>query len=558
MTGQARRYLRLFGGARGLLIASLLLSLGQSALLVPVPLVIKHVFDVDLRHGHGTGLAVSGAVVLVLYLASSALGLWTRYAVLKATKRAIAQLRCALLAKVYELPQSFHDRSDPGELHATIVQDSERLDVVANGVVGMLLPAVVVGLGLAGVALVLNPLLFALLACSLPGMVLVSQRLSGRLRTRTRAWQQAFDQFSAQTQLALRARTLTEVRAADRVELERQGGQVERLSAAGLEMAWRQSALSILQGAIATAAGVLVLVIGGRAVAQGQMSIGELLSFYAIVALLQRQVSIVTNLLPVAISGRESLDRLDAILDADEPPPYRGTRVIEFRGGLELRRVSFGYDTELLLRDVDLTIAPGEHVVILGPNGAGKSTLASLILGLYRPWSGELLADGIRYDELDMRSLRADFGVVLQDPVLLPGTVADNIVYGRPAASWKEVERASVAAGVAEFVERLPGGYTTRVGQEGALLSGGQRQRLALARALLADPRLLILDEPTTHLDDAAIARLRAALADLPRRPTVITITHDEALAGQADRVVYLRDGRIAAPARSPTTGALV
>ena len=179
---------------------------------------------------------------------------------------------------------------------------------------------------------------------------------------------------------------------------------------------------------------------------------------------------------------------------------------------------------------------------------------ANLILGLYRPWTGELLADGIPYDTVDMRLLRGSFGVILQDPVIFPGTVAENIAYGRPAATSEDIVRAAEMAGVSEFVDRLPGGYAARVGQEGALLSGGQRQRLAIARALLAGPQLLILDEPTTHLDDGAIARLRAALADLPRRPTVITITHDEALAGQADRVISLRDGQLTAPTLSPTT----
>lgn len=555
MIRQGRRYARLFGGAHGLLAASLVASIAQTALLVPIPLVIRHIFDTDLPRGDAGGVALGGALVMVLYLASSALMLWTRYTVLKATKRAIAKLRGALIAKIYALPQSFHDRHDAGELHATIVQDSERLDVVANAAAGQMLPAVVVTAGLACVALALNPLLFAILACAIPGMVIVKRRLAVRLRARTRAWQRAFDQFTAQTHMALRTRTLAEARAAEQVEVERRRAQVEELSAAGLEMAWRQYALGITQGAIAAISGVLVLVVGGRAVARGQMSTGDLLSFYAIVALLQGQVSTITAFVPLAISGRESLDRLDAFLGVDEPQPYGGTQPIAFRGAIELRNVSFGYGDEELVHTIDLSIAPGEHVVLVGPNGAGKSTIASLILGLYRPWSGELLADGIPYDGLDLRMLRRAFGVVLQDPVLLPGTVAENIAYGRPEASFEEIERAATLAGVTEFIDRIPGGYEARVGQEGALLSGGQRQRIAIARALLGDPRLLILDEPTTHLDDASIARLRAGLAELPRRPTVITITHDETLAGQSDRTVRLRDGRTIQPSLEPVAG---
>jgi ATP-binding cassette subfamily B protein len=397
MTNHRKRYVVLFDGSHGLLVASVVVSIAQSASLVLIPLVIRHVFDTDLHRGDASGVAVGGAIVLALDLVSSGLALWTRFMVLKATKRAIARLRDALLAKIYALPQSFHDRREAGEIHGTIVQDSERLDVVANAALGQMIPAAIVALGLMGVALALDPLLFALLIVAVPGMVMVKRRLGATLRERTRTWRNAFNQFSVQTQLSLRTRTLAEVRAAEEVELDRGRAQVEELSAAGLEMAWRQGALSIAQGAILAAAAVLVLVVGGRAVAQKQMTTGDLLSFYAIVALLVGQVSTLTAVIPTVISGHESLDRVDAFLDVDDAPPYRGNRRIAFRGGIELRRVTFGYGDEPLLREFELSIAPEEHVVILGPNGAGKSTLASLILGLYHPWSGELLADGIPY-----------------------------------------------------------------------------------------------------------------------------------------------------------------
>jgi ABC-type bacteriocin/lantibiotic exporter with double-glycine peptidase domain len=549
------RHLRLTQDSRQLLVIGVLVSVGQAALLVPIPLVVRHVFDSDLKRGRAGGVVLGGVVVLALYLGGSGLALVSRYAVLKATKRGIADLRSQLSTQLYALPKSFHDRTDPWQLHATIVQDSERLDVVANAAIGQMLPASVVSLGLAVVALVLDPALFALLACSVPAMVLVKRRFGSRVGARTRTWQQAFDRFSVLTQTALRARTLADVRGADQLELGRLTESVEALSDAGLEMAWRQGCLSVAQGTIVAVAAVLVLVVGGSAVASGAMSTGDLISFYALVALLQGQVTTITVLLPIAISGRESLERLNSFLDVAERAPYRGTGRIDFQGAIELRGVSFGYGRELVLREFELTIAPGENIVILGPNGAGKSSLASLILGLYRPTSGELLADGVPYEQLDMRALRTAFGVLLQDPLILPGTVAENIAYGRPAASSRDIERAAVLAGANVFVQQLPAGYGSKVGAEGGLLSGGQRQRVALARALLGEPRLLILDEPTTHLDGDAIAGIRAALDDLTTVPTVITITHDEVLAGQADRVIHLRDGRIAPAALASISG---
>jgi ABC-type multidrug transport system fused ATPase/permease subunit len=532
----------------------LVASLGQAALLIPIPLVIRRVFD-DLHRGGSRGVILGGAAVLALYVGSSGLALASRYAVLRATKSAIADLRAALAAKLFALPKSFHDGVDPRHLHAVIVQDSERLDVVANASVGQILPAVVVSLGLAVVALALNPELFCVLLAVVPPLVVVKRKLSGRVRARTRSWQRAFDSFSAATQTALRARTLAEVRAADRFEVERLSDSAEVLSEAGLQMAWRQSSLSISQGSILAVATVLVLVVGGAAVTDGSMSTGDLISFFAVVALLQGQLTPIVAALPQVIAGRESLARLTEFLDGAEPPAYQGTKRIAFHGAIELRRVSFGYGTIPLLRDIDLTVGPGEHVVILGPNGTGKSTLAGLMLGLYRPSSGQLLAGGTPYELLDVRVLRTSFGVLLQDPVILPGTVIENIAYGRPQATTADIKRAAALAGAADFISQLPGGYGAAVGADGGLLSGGQRQRLALARALLGEPRLLILDEPTTHLDIAAIAALAAALDELPQRPTMVTISHDEELTRHADRVVHLRDGLITKPALASVSG---
>jgi ATP-binding cassette subfamily B protein len=548
------RHLHLSASVRRMLVVSLLAALGQALLLVPIPLVIRHVFDSDLRRGHAGGVVVGGIVVLALYLCGSALALAGRYAVLGATKPAIAGLRSQLVAHIYSLPKSFHDRVDPRQLHATIVQDSERLDVVANAAVAQMLPAAVVSVGLSIVALVLNPVLFAVLACAVPVMVIIKRRFGARVRVRTRTWQAAFDRFSALIQTALRARTLTEVRGAEKIELEQLDASGESLSEAGLQMAWRQSGMSIAQGSVLAIATVLVLMVGGSAVAHGDMTTGDLISFYAVVLLLQGQVGTVTSFLPLAISGRESLERLNEFLDIAEPTPYAGRARIKFQGNIELRGVSFAYGEEPVLREIDIAIGSGENLVILGPNGAGKSSLASLILGLYRPTSGEMLADGIPYAELDIRALRRAFGVLLQEPVILPGTVAYNIGYGRPDISRAEIERAAARAGAADFIERLPGGFDAHVGVEGVLLSGGQRQRVALARALLGEPRLLILDEPTSHLDSGAIAELPRALAELPRRPTVITITHDESLAAEADRVCHVRDGRTIASALAAVT----
>jgi ABC-type bacteriocin/lantibiotic exporter with double-glycine peptidase domain len=246
------------------------------------------------------------------------------------------------------------------------------------------------------------------------------------------------------------------------------------------------------------------------------------------------------------VIGLQSLADVDALLAMGEEDPYRDRgQAITFRGGIALRGVSFAYQDVPVLTEVSFALAPSEHVALIGPNGAGKSTVVNLLLGLYEPGRGELRADDVPYRELNISNLRRQVGVVLQDPVLLPGTLGENIAYSRPEASAAEIRAAAQAATAADFIEDLPEGYATRIGDEGTGLSGGQRQRVAIARALLGAPVLLILDEPTTYLDQAGVTALMARLMALPQTPTVLLVTHDPDVAGHVERVIELRDGQI-------------
>ena len=298
----------------------------------------------------------------------------------------------------------------------------------------------------------------------------------------------------------------------------------------------------------AALAGMLVLVFGGLEVIAGDLTTGSLLSFLSVLALVRGQANTVLTWIPQVVLGREALIRLHAMVDVDAPQPYSGTGQVGFEGAVSVEHVTFGYGAEPVLRDVVMSLEPGVTVALTGPNGAGKSTLVALLLGLYRPDSGQLSADGIPYDELDMGSLRRQMGVLLQDPLLFRGSVRDNISYGAASATDAEIGAAASAATAAEVIATLPDGYATEVGDDGELLSGGQRQRIAIARALLGRPALLILDEPSSHLDEETTAQLMRNLGALPWSPAVLLITHDPAVAASAERVVELRDGRIASP----------
>jgi len=247
------------------------------------------------------------------------------------------------------------------------------------------------------------------------------------------------------------------------------------------------------------------------------------------------------------MEGIESLLTLYNMSHVKDLPSYSGSGIVIFRGGITLKSVCFGYtDKEEVLHSINLTIPTGAKVAIVGQNGAGKSTIAHLILGFYRPQRGILYADDSPYETLDIVHLRRSIGVVMQNPIIFPGTIKENIIYGCPDASMANVIQASELATAHEFINALPNGYDTLMGEKGVLLSGGQRQRIAIARALLRRPRLLIMDEPTNHLDANSIQKLMYNLKTLDESPSILIISQNMDIANETDYVyVVSKDGCI-------------
>jgi ABC-type multidrug transport system fused ATPase/permease subunit len=514
--------------------------------LIPIALIVRDMFDTEIPHRRVGSIVLGGVLILALYAASAALGYVARSTAIRAALRAGTRLRLDLLAKLYALPQSWHDGNLAGHVHSIAVRDPERAEMMLATVAGMALPAVIVAVALVVVALIISPILSVTALAVVPPLLLGARVLVRRMRTHQHRWATSSRTFSGHVQLLLRAMLTTKALGAERVEVARGQERASDLAEHYRAFGTTAAAVNALQNAIAAAAGTTVLVVGGISVAENTMTMGDLLAFYAVLALLLRQLHTVGFQSDIVVIGLRSLADIESVLTIDAEAPY-GTpgRALDFRGGVSVADVGFAYDDTPVLTDVDLVIGPSEHVTVVGPNGAGKSTLVSLILGLHEPGQGRIEADGVPYNELDIRHLRRQIGVVLQDPVLFPGTIRDNIAYAEPGASDEAVRVAAHAATAAEFIESLPDGYTTRVGDEGAGLSGGQRQRVAIARALLGNPALLILDEPTTYLDEVAVRALMARLLALPQAPTVLLVTHDPQVANHAERMIELRDGRI-------------
>jgi ATP-binding cassette subfamily B protein len=537
-----------------LLIGVVALGL-QAMVLLPITLLVHNIFAEQIPAADSRAVLISGLEILALYGASAVLSLAARRLILVALFDSIAALRRQVFARLHELPLSWHEHQDVGRLHANLVLDGERLEASLPSLV-VVLQAIVVGVPLAVVAVIVSPLLAGVVALVTLAMFVLNSRQKGRTERAIKLWSMTHRAYSAHVLSTLRSMPLIRTRGVDAVELEQTNDSVASLAADSLRKSWTSNVAAVVNWAIAGVAGCVILTVGGVAVSEGELSIGSLLAFYAVIALLLRSVAGAAGSGATLMVATATLLPLQAIVDDPHPPFYCGTRRESFDGAVRLQGVTFGYGARPVLCELDLEISVGERVAVVGPNGAGKSTLARLVLGLDRPWRGTVTAGGHPLDEIDVAALRQQIGVVLQDASIRPGTILDNVTFGRPDLTDAQVAGALAAAGVTEMLDhRFPDGIHTDVGDDGARLSGGQRQAISVARALIGDPRLLILDEPTNHLDAAAIHRLLRAVEAMWPPPAVLLITHDLELAAWADRVVRLENGRAHANRRMASRG---
>jgi ATP-binding cassette subfamily B protein len=291
-----------------------------------------------------------------------------------------------------------------------------------------------------------------------------------------------------------------------------------------------------------------LLAIGGNMVLHHQLSLGALVAFFLYLNRFFQPIQLLVQQYNTYQQGQASVAKLRQLLDT-EPSVMESADAVELgniRGAISFDHVDFGYDPAVpVLEDVNLRIAPGETVAFVGPTGAGKSTMAKLVTRFYDPTSGRVLIDGFDLREVTLHSLRRQLGVVPQEPFLFAGTVGDNISFARPDATTAEIEEAVVAVGLTEVIERLGDGLDTVVHERGQSLSSGERQLIALARAFLAHPRVLVLDEATSNLDLQSETKIEAALDVLLENRTAVLIAHRLSTAMRADRIVVVDEGRI-------------
>jgi ABC-type multidrug transport system fused ATPase/permease subunit len=427
--------------------------------------------------------------------------------------------------------------------------DTQRIEGAVWPMMNQFLPNIVYSAGTVAILLFMNWRLALALVLIVPLYGLIRVRFHTRMRKSNREIRLAQERLAG---------TATEYIAALRLvrsfgEEEQVGSHLDASSRNYAERRVELATISMMFGTFsyvtAQALG-LVVVAGGAVLAiQGKMTMGTLTAFVSALPVIMMPIQMIAHLGEQYFTGQEGYQSLRELLDVEQVEKWKGTeKPGDMNGGIEFEGVTFTYDgaTRPAVRDFTLRINPGEHVAFAGPSGAGKSTLVNLLLGLYHPDRGGIRIGGIPQERLDIRWFRRHkTAVVMQETLLLSGTVTENIRFARPDASDADVREAARLANADGFIQELPEKYDTMVGERGVTLSGGQRQRLSIARAILRNPVLLVMDEPTSSLDYESERYIQEAIGTLAGGRTMITIAHRLSTIRNADRIVVMWEGGI-------------
>lgn len=513
-------------------------------------LSFKFIVDDAIAPGRPDVLLVIIALVVGLGIVNLLVGLGCDYIESLTVNRLVMDMRTRLFDHLQKLTPDFYARHEPGELVSRFIS---HVSNVSGAVSGLLQNVLYQSVALVAGLTILFALEWRLALVCLVGMavyLIPAKRYAPRSHRLNEAYLIELEKLTAFVEENVQGhRTIRGFNLFDSMR-SRMRRMVERMLGLGVQISFTDAKLSRFSFLGMQIVSTAVLGYGGYLGLKGNMSIGSLMAFYATYAPVMTALLAVSAKLPAIIEADASLKRIEDILG--ERPGLRDTgkrlKLGPIRGGIAIRDTTFGYKPGTpTLKRIHLDIPAGSHVVFVGPSGAGKSTLVQLLIRMHDPEQGEIMYDGLDVRDVAYSTLAGQIGVVFQETTLFNGTIRDNLLLSRPDASEEDIVWASKAAEIHETIADLPQGYDTPLVNGGRNLSGGQRQRLALARAFLRRPRLLILDEPASALDPGTEAAINESIARWHKETggTIITVTHRLASAARADRIVVLQSGEI-------------
>ncbi|WP_020422745.1 ABC transporter transmembrane domain-containing protein [Amycolatopsis sp. ATCC 39116] len=505
----------------------------------------------DVVPGAGIDFAALGRVlswVLVLYVAASVFGWLQGHLLNGAVQRVVYRLREDVEAKLHRLPLRYFDGQPRGELLSRVTNDIDNIVLTLQQTLSQLLTSLLSLIGVLVMMFVVSPLLAVIALLVVPASIVLTRVIGKRSQKLFVAQWKHTGALNAHIEEAFSGHELVTVFGRRREVEQEFGRRNADLYRAGMGAQFISGIIMPAMMFLSNLSYVVLAVVGGLRVATGTMTLGDVQAFLQYSRQFTQPLTQAASLANLLQSGVASAERVFELLDAAEQEPDTASPAVpeRRRGRVEFEHVDFSYDPERpLIEDLSLVAEPGQTVAIVGPTGAGKTTLVNLIMRFYELDAGRITLDGVDITAMTRDDLRGQTGMVLQDTWLFNGTIRDNIAYGNPSATPEQVEAAARAAFVDRFVRSLPDGYDTVIDDEGTNLSAGEKQLVTIARAFLADPSLLILDEATSSVDTRTEALLQQAMAALRTDRTSFVIAHRLSTIRDADLILVMESGRI-------------
>jgi ATP-binding cassette subfamily B protein/subfamily B ATP-binding cassette protein MsbA len=488
------------------------------------------------------------AAGLLIFAVNSTLDLILTFSWIRVGQKMVYDLTCDIFAHVQRRSLIFHTRNSVGDLMSRITGDSWCIHTITDTLLFAPGHALVTIIAMVFVMTQINLELTLMALAVAPLMTAASLFFGKKIRKVARQKRDSESRIQSHVQQTLSGIVVVKAFAQEEREHDRFREFARAAIGAHKRSTLTGSFYNLLSGGFNSLGNGLILYFGAHYVISGKLTIGSLLVFISYLGTLQGQLKSFTGIYSALQNAGASVDRVMEVLAAEQEvknnPDARPLTNVQ--GHVRFENITFGYEeNQPILRDVSFEALPGQTVAIVGHTGAGKSTLVSLVPRFFDAWTGTVKIDNRDVREIELKSLRSQIGIVLQEPFLFPLSIAENIAYGRPNANRAEIEAAAVDANAHEFIEQLPEGYNTIIGERGATLSGGERQRLSIARALLKNAPVLILDEPTSALDARTESLLLEALERLMNNRTTFIIAHRLSTIRKADQILVLDKGKI-------------
>lgn len=520
----------------------------RCVVIAPCPWIFQQIIDKKIPARDYHGIALYALVFMLLLFIHYFFAVGGAMEIARKMARLMLMLRADIFNKLHYLNFSYLDRQKTGRLLSKYAFDTQKIEGTMTQLMNQFLPNVLYSLSISVLLIYLNWQLSFVLILMIPLFAFIRVFFLNKLKyfnEASRLSQEKLTGTASEVISALRlVRSLGEERQVTN-NLNHHSDEYARARLDLTNISFRFGTIMYLSSQF-----FMLLTVGGGAilVIHGDMTLGTMLAFMAGLPIIMMPIHLFASMGEQYFVGQESYRSICELLNSTYLEEWQGTRQVErLHGEITFEQVGFTYEggNRPVLENFNLQIRAGEHVALVGPSGSGKSTLTALLLGLYKNTHGRILIDGIPQHDWDMRWLRKQTAIVLQESLILSGSVADNIRFANPDASDDEVRRAAELAYAHDFIMGMPDQYQTLVGERGVMLSGGQRQRISIARAILRNPRILVLDEATSALDYASEKYIQQAMKKLSMDRTLITIAHRLSTIRDADRIIVMNEGRI-------------